>query len=380
MVKEADAFYYAGYEVTVLYNFVAEWAQALDKDILIKAKYQYIQVGGINKSTLAYQLSRIKFAFFKFINENISKKFFPENAHARCYTHLLKKAVELKADWYIGHNPGAIAIAANAAHITKTKAGFDFEDYHRGEFNDMKNKQLRRQIFIEEKYISDFRYITAASPMIAKAISNDFPYKSESIFNLFNVFPLKQQPSFKDNANSPLSLLWFSQHVGKDRGIEQIVRVLKSLNDRSIKLILIGNCTEDVKSYFLKMAGGMASSIFFKGILTVDQLVETSSHCDVGFATELSVPLNRDICLTNKIFTYLLAGNAIIFSNTSAQYSFNKEYKVGHLFNNDKELEESIIFYKNKENLLAQRKYNYQLAKEKLNWENESQKLLTLVH
>jgi hypothetical protein len=46
LVKEADAFCNAGYDVTVLYNLVADWAQVLDKNILEKAKWKYTQVGG----------------------------------------------------------------------------------------------------------------------------------------------------------------------------------------------------------------------------------------------------------------------------------------------------------------------------------------------
>jgi glycosyltransferase involved in cell wall biosynthesis len=380
LVKEADAFCNAGYDVIVLYNLVADWAQHLDKDIIAKAKWKFIQIGGINKADWKYQISRIRFAFYRFLNERFSVNIFAEKAHARCYSSLLKKAVKLKADWYIGHNPGAIAIVANAASKTNAKAGFDFEDYHRGEYVNNKSMACERQIFIEEKYMPMFTYISAASPLIAKAVSYDFPKSKEVMFNIFNTFPGKHQPSFKTNNENGLSLLWFSQNVGRDRGLEQIVRVLKVMNDKSIELVLLGNYTEALKFYFLNLAGEMAHNIIFAGILSPDKLIETCSTFDIGFATELSTPINRDICLTNKIFTYLVAGNAIILSNTSAQTSFNNEYKVGLVFNNDKELEESIIFYKNKENLLTQRKYNYQLAKEKLNWENESQKLLALIN
>ncbi len=380
LVKEADAFSDAGYDVTVLYNLVADWANVLDKDIQKKANWKYIQVGGKNKSSWQYQISRIKFALYRFVNEKISVKIFLENAHARCYNELLKIAIKLNADWYIGHNPGAIAIAANAALRTKAKAGFDIEDYHRGEYLNTKSIAYVRQIILEKKYLSIFSYLSAASPLIAKSIEGDFPKMKKKVLSVLNTFPIKQQPIFKNNNEKKLSLFWFSQNLGKDRGLEQIIRVLKNINDKTIELFLIGNYTDNLKFYFLNIAGEMSNNIIFTGVFSPPKLIEAISKFDIGFATELNTPINRDICLTNKIFSYLVAGNAIILSNTSAQSYFNSEYNVGLLFNNDKELEESIIFYKDKNKLLEQRKHNYQLAKEKLNWENESQKLLALIN
>jgi hypothetical protein len=164
LVKEADAFCDAGYDVTVLYNLVADWAQELDRDILEKAKWKYIQVGGENKGAWKYQISKIRFAFYRLVNEKISVKLFTKNAHARCYNALLECAIKLKADCYVGHNPGAMSIAANAAIVTNSKAGF--EDYHRGEYIDFNSPALKRQIFIEEKYASKFNHISVASSMI----------------------------------------------------------------------------------------------------------------------------------------------------------------------------------------------------------------------
>jgi glycosyltransferase involved in cell wall biosynthesis len=380
LVKEADAFATVGFDVTVLYNLVADWAQVLDKDIFEKVKWKYIQIGGTNKSQWQYQISRIRFSFYRFVNKRISIKLFSEKAHARCYSNLLDVAIKLNADWYIGHNPGAMAIASNAAIKANAKAGFDFEDYHRGEYINTKNDAYKRQIFIEKKYTNMFNYISAASPLIANEIVGDFPYKKDVIFNLLNTFSIKQQPIFKNNDEQCLRLFWFSQNIGKDRGLEQVCRVLKNINDVTIKLVLVGNYSEELKAYFFNLAGKMSENITFAGISQTNNLIEMCSQFDIGLATELNTPLNRDICLTNKIFTYLIAGNAIIFSKTTAQLDFNNEHKVGIVFNNDEELMECILFYKNKENLLKQRKYNYKLAKEKLNWEIESKKLLALIN
>jgi hypothetical protein len=96
---------------------------------------------------------------------------------------------------------------------------------------------------------------------------------------------------------------------------------------------------------------------------------------------ELNKPYNRDICLTNKIFTYLLAGNAIIFSETSAQKKFNIENNVGNIYKHDniEELVKCINFYRDSKNLETHKAHNKHLAETKFNWELESIKLLQLI-
>ena len=48
-------------------------------------------------------------------------------------------------------------------------------------------------------------------------------------------------------------------------------------------------------------------------------MARLAAQHDVGLASELSTPPNRAISLTNKVFTYLLAGIPVLLSNTPAQ-------------------------------------------------------------
>ena len=381
VVKEADTFAAQGYDVTVLYCFVADWAQVNDKFILKNALWKFKQIGGRSKSTSSYFFTAMKFSFYKFINKKFAGNLFAEQAHARCYSLLLREAIKLNADWYIGHNPGAMAVAANASTHTHGKAGFDFEDYHRGEFLDPNSIEVIRQIFLEKKYIHHFTYLTASTPLIKEKIEIDFPSLKNNIVSILNCFSVNEQPSFCNDINKGLSLFWFSQHVGNDRGIEIVIDVIKDLNNKNITLSIVGNCTNEVLNSFKKRAGSAFDNIKFLGVISSSQIPNVASKYDVGLALELNIPTNRDICLTNKIFTYLNSGIAIIFSETTMQQLFNKEYNCGKSFPlHDKEkLKECILYYMNKDNLVDQKNYNYCLAKKKLNWENESKKLLSII-
>ena len=382
LVKEADTFAAQGYDVTVLYCFVADWAQEKDKFILKNALWKSKQIGGCNKSSSAYFFTALKFAFYKFINKTFTGNFFCEQAHTRCYSLLLREAIKLNADWYIGHNPGAMGVAANASTHTRAKAGFDFEDYHRGEYADKKDFLFKRQVFLENKYFRDFYYISTSSPLITEKILRDFKDSKIPVITLLNTFSLKDQPVFRKSRNDDiLKLFWMGQHLGKDRGLENVILALKELNDPLIQLTLVGNCTKEMYDYFMKLSENIAANIHFTGIIAPEYLPKFAAAHDIGLALELSLPENRNICLTNKIFTYLLAGNAIIFSETDAQLQFNLKYNAGFLFppTNVSKLKNIILYYKDQQQLLRIRKSNHLLAAQSLNWEIESMPLNDII-
>ena len=279
--------------------------------------------------------TRLRCRICNLLNEfGIQHFFFAERTQARCYDELLKEAKKIKADWYIAHNLGALPIAAKAAVYHKAKAGFDFEDYHRGELQPGDSINLKRVSYLENKYLNSLKYISAASPMILKAVLNDFPAMNIPAVIINNCFPLKQQPAYKEKkaGDNSLKLFWFSQTIGINRGLEILIDALFKINDALISLTLVGRHDEGILEYINQHAASIKNSIHFAGIIQPEELAAFASEFDVGMAIELQEPANRNICLTNKIFTYLLAGNAIILSETAMQMEFNKTYTVGQSF------------------------------------------------
>jgi glycosyltransferase involved in cell wall biosynthesis len=50
-----------------------------------------------------------------------------------------------------------------------------------------------------------------------------------------------------------------------------------------------------------------------------EEMVRLAAAYDLGLSLETDVSENRQLCLTNKIFTYLLAGVPVVMSDTPAQ-------------------------------------------------------------
>lgn len=386
IVKEADALHAAGYEVTLLYSFFIHWATDKDRVLLQKVSWKYQLAGGSpdNKRNL-YFFTRIRTKIAGVLNTYIGNNFLlPERTQARAYDELLRAAKQIKADWYIGHNLGALPIAVNAARFNNAKAGFDFEDYHRGEILPGDKKIINRIVYLENKYVPLLNYYSTASPLITAATKKNHLNFKGTVITLLNCFPLTQQPAFreKDAGDNTLQLCWFSQTIGRNRGLEILISALKVLNDPSIHLTLAGRCNEDMLQYIHHNAVSIINNIHFVGIIQPEDLPAFASQFDVGMAIELDVPENRDICLTNKIFTYLLAGNAIILTNTSMQQIFNEEFKIGEIFCTTKleSLIDRINLFKINEYLNNQKVANYLLAKRQLNWETESVKLINIIN
>lgn len=387
VVKEANALTSAGHQVIVLYCFWIGWAQKADKKIFEESKWSHKQVGGtpLNNKWI-YWATRIQFKLVKTLNSLLGNVLgIAELSQARCYNQLLNAAKNIQADWYIGHNLGSLAIVVKAAKFNFAKSGFDFEDYHREENDPMTKVDKKRIEYLENKYLPQVHYVSTASPLITQQIKSDFRELEIPITTLNNTFSINNQHTFKPKADNDitLQLFWFSQTVGTGRGLETVLQTLKMLNDKTFHLTLVGNYTNEVRQTFETLAGSMAENIHFVGVVEGDSIPQIASSMDIGLALEQNTPLNRDICLTNKIFTYLLAGNAIIFTDTNAQIKFQKEYEVGLVYyiNNVEQCSVVLNAYKTDRKLLnLQREKNWQLANKTLNWERESEKLLNVIN
>jgi glycosyltransferase involved in cell wall biosynthesis len=381
-VKEAESLTKSGYEVTVLYSYTIDWAVHEDKKIFEKAGWKHEMKGGSPlRNKHVYSFTRVRFKFARLMNRYLGNKMlFAERAQARAFDELLNAATKIKADWYVGHNLGSLAIAVKAAKFNKAKVGFDFEDYHRGEDDATSLPERPRIIYLENKYVPQLNYISAASPMIAHKVASHFPKQEKSIITLLNCFPLSQQPAFREKEvkDQTLQLFWFSQTIGINRGLEILIEAMIQMNDPNIHLTLVGRCSSDFQQYIDIGASKIKEQIHLAGIVSPDELPAFASKFDVGLALELLLPENRNLCLTNKIFTYLLAGNAIILSETEMQKNFNEQFKVGRIFpiNDINALTENLTTYKNHKDLNLQRTHNYEMAKQLFNWDREAKALL----
>ncbi|RZK40075.1 MAG: hypothetical protein EOO90_16300 [Pedobacter sp.] len=384
LVREVDTLINLGYQVNVVYCYYQNWALAFDQHYTRSSAAVYHLCGGSPKSNrITYLLSKVRFKLSNFLAKYVKKYNFAENAISRTHYNAVRVAKKTKADLYIAHNLGALPAAVQAAKHEGKKVGYDAEDMHSAQFEHLDDPNYVLNKYIETKYFPSVHYFTAASPLIAENYKKTYPYLHPHLLN--NVFP-KQILEKVETQKNAIKLFWFSQTIGKDRGIEAVITAM-GLCPAHLELHLLGNYDDLNQNYFNSLAkkSGLATDqVIFHRPIAPWEIITFASKFDIGIASEIGKPLNRDICLTNKIFTYIQSGLAVIFSDTKAQSLFSEENPtVGIVFkkNDPLAIADAINHYVNHIDILNQTKlHNYELGKTTMNWESEREKFISIVN
>ncbi|MEK0750804.1 hypothetical protein OSH65_25650, partial [Mycobacterium ulcerans] len=69
-----------------------------------------------------------------------------------------------------------------------------------------------------------------------------------------NVFPIGylQKKPITDTVTT-LKLFWFSQSIGKKRGIEDVIRAMGILKNKNVRLTLLGSISSSSRQYFFQL-------------------------------------------------------------------------------------------------------------------------------
>lgn len=377
VMKEYVALKRSGYSVKVLYTYSADWSHFMDEEKFRSGelnKRDFVLVGGNpyhQKTT--YFISRIIFKISTQASRRLSSFHLKKLSFVRSSFYLWKISEKHDAALYIAHYLGALPAAIKAAHKNDAAVIFDAEDFHRGE-EAYYPGQIRDVIELEDKLLPRVNTITSASPLISKFYGKLYPGKK--IVTINNVFSATFIPGKTIIPDGKLKLFWFSQNVGPNRGLETIVEALNYLDD-NVSLTILGNIRYKAFAEQLIKNAKNPGNIIFMDPVAPEEIFKIASRFDIGMAAEVPHCLNRDLCLTNKIFTYLLAGNCILASDTAGQTEFMTQNPgIGYLYKNDNaSMLAGIIkeLYYNREALNTCKINSLALAQSKYNWEKESQ-------
>jgi glycosyltransferase involved in cell wall biosynthesis len=307
-------------------------------------------------------------------------------AFDRILPEFRKEAYKHPADLYIAHNLQALPVAVAAAEKHNARLGFDAEDFHSGMRTYDEPPSLREKIVedMEQAYLPECDYLTAASPGIAEAYAEKYAIPEPT--PILNVFSLRERPdAFRPTDDkAPLTLYWFSQTIGPKRGLEDIVQALARLPGRDIELHLRGTWQNaGYRRDLHDLAGPAANRIVSHDPAPPDEMISRSSQYDIGLALEQPVKKNREICLTNKIFTYLLAGNAVVATATAGQSRLMQSIDDAGFVYEPGDVDALVrILEKWTENRTAVdncRRNAWTYGEETYNWDTEKKKFLGVV-
>lgn len=377
MVKEIKLALQHGYVVTVVCFKFNNWSKPLNEEIKkrLASKINYQSIPGNRKPLLLWLISSLFFSLSK-----IGLIFFPRSKYllslrSNKRSWLLNRALrklEERFDLVVAHNPGSFYPAMIFAKKNKIPFGIDLEDYHPGESKDEKVNTVYRRL--NKAILPHAAYVTGASPLILEYSEADLSATLKNRQVVSNYFSSTEFVSPPTNYSEKLMLVWFSQNISFQRGLEQLVASIKD-NDQ-VELHLFGNGNESFKEQWLSDT----RNIHLHSSLPQHELHLQLSKFDIGLAIEPGKDLNNELALSNKMLAYFQSGLYILASNTKAQAGFIHEHPdhgvLTSLSPGDvKQAIQKLV--DQKQSLRASAKERYREAK-KFNWENESLKLVEI--
>ncbi|NRD20819.1 hypothetical protein HNV08_12250 [Winogradskyella eckloniae] len=274
----------------------------------------------------------------------------------------------------IAHNLGAFYAAVKTSDKTGIALQLDIEDYYPGEalyFNKAYEEQNRMRIMAHSFQKADS--ITYASEGIKMECQKHFKVDDEAnemtIVNAFNAVDFKKpQPK----VGSKIKCVWFSQHIGPNRGLEKVFEAAKTMD--TVEFHFVGNRNEAYLN-----AIELSNNVILHDIMNQEELHDFLSQMDIGLALENgNADYNRDICLTNKFLAYLQSGLYILATNTFGQSHFLESltYNAGVIMKSS--LADSLLEI-NLDVLSIDNKLQRWQSAKLFSWENEQLKLKKLI-
>jgi len=309
-------------------------------------------------------------------------------AVCRVLPELAGAAMRARADLYIAHYTGALVAAADAARANRALFGFDAEDFEAGSYPLAAGPSPMDRLIerFERQYLPRCSYVTAASPGIAEAYNARYGIPLPT--TILNVFPLAERPRELRAMppDGPLRLYWFSQTIGLGRGLEDVIQAMGQLKGCNIELHVRGRWAGGYKEALFSLATNVG--VLHKQICSHDpepqsEMIRLAAIYDVGLALERKDTENHDLCIANKIFTYLLAGNAVIATATRGQQPIMETIGDAGLCYEPGDVNALAcglrLWYENRNILQQARQESWDWGTRRFNWDLEKKKFVQTV-
>ncbi len=333
MLKAADAYSEAGYDVRVVSTRHLDWAWETDQQVYPRRSWRWKVVNYDRRSCPSvYWRSGLRNKAANLVAKTLGPRCplgISARAYARVHSELVKAAIAEPCDFYFGGTTGALAAVAEAARLAKVPFGLDLEDFHSAEQDESPHAHWAHHLAesVESAILPRAAFLTAGSAAIAAEYAKKYAVKPITIHN---VFPLPNEaPKDFGRRGERLRMYWFSQTIGPNRGLEDAIQAVRAagvsaelhVRGRTIpsywnSLVELARKSEHLRLVYLQPA-------------EPDAMVELCRGYDIGLALEQGHILNRSLCLTNKPFTYMQAGLAIAMTDTEGQRALADDLKSG---------------------------------------------------
>jgi glycosyltransferase involved in cell wall biosynthesis len=334
MLKAADAIADAGHDVRVVATNHEPWAAATDADVRSRRHWPVTLVNYRRGDPgNVYWQSGIRHRAARALAETVDAARLPirvaAHAFGRVHSELVASIVEKPTDLVYGGTAGALAAVAEASSRLGIPYGLDLEDFHSGEDYGW-TASLTRQLAtrVEGAVLPPAAFLTTSSADIADAYRANYGVDAVVIHN---TFPLpRRAPDFGRSDSGVLRLYWFGQTIAAGRGLEETIKAIAAARIAAT-LTLRGRPNDGYLATLDALAAGCGARVTIRREppASPDAMVDLARGHDVGLAIEQPLSRNRQLCLPNKTFTYILAGLAVAISDMPGQHALGVDLAPG---------------------------------------------------
>jgi glycosyltransferase involved in cell wall biosynthesis len=320
-VKEADALSEAGYEVEVLGWATDSSHHAEDLTILRSRSWTFtpfvnlLQASPTNRlRSLAWRAER-RLAFS--VAQNLGWHSAAQLGGWR--RALLAVARQRDADLFIAHSALTIWVGTRLQREGR-RVGVDMEDWFSREHPEPYPSALVAAR--EAELLRASPHATCTSRAMGLALAHAYGGAPPKV--VYNAFNWSERDALdgerKDRTGRrKYSIHWYSQTLGEGRGLEDLLAALPHVT-QDVEVHLRGTLGTGTRTWLDgRIPPGWRERVHVHPPVTNAELLSRIAEHDVGFSGEMKVYPTRDLTVTNKMLQYLLAGLAVVASDTHGQ-------------------------------------------------------------
>ena len=323
LVKEITLAKNMNYDVDLIAFKINNWTDDNHDLLARKLKINNNTIFATKKNFIIWLIASLvhivaKKIWFLFKKNNFLSAFASNKRTVMLWLYIIFKIKKKDYFLVIGRNTATIFPLLYLNKYHNLKIAFDVEDYHPGEKVtwDNANKEKLRRIHLMRQLFKTCSYISfAGTPIMNHVKKNIEIHPNVPLLNLPNSFYSNEfeQPNNQNTKEKKIKLIWFSVDISANRGLEELITVLKDLSN-DFHLTVYGTKIESFHKQWIKPN---AHFITVKDPVSQSILHKELKNYDIGLALEMSkTDINKQLAISNKLYAYMQAGLYILATNT----------------------------------------------------------------
>ena len=325
VIKEASTLARAGHQVWVLGAWADGGLKQRDLELAARLPFNFVPVLDLTGLTPTVRRRRLMRRAVSGSARLVHRLLGIESRYQLGHTvgALTRAAQTLQGDLFIAHSEAAL-FAARTLSDSGERIAIDMEDW----FSEDLPPQARRSRpllllrSLERVLLRSAVCSTCTSHAMSVALARTYKCSPPTV--IYNAFSWVDRRSLdghlKDRRDrSRPSIHWYSQTLGDGRGLEELMVALSSVHYEA-ELHLRGVPAAGFTAWLAQRTPEQwRNCIFVHPPVTNGELLSRISEHDIGFAGEMKYCRNKELTVSNKMLHYLLAGLAVVASDTTGQ-------------------------------------------------------------